>query len=407
MNHRPTEPAPPAPLRLLLAVTDPRSTGFLRGQLAAARAAGFEVSLLSGPGPAARALAAAEHARLYEIPMARAIAPARDLVALARVARALAHARPHIVNAGTPKAALLTLLAARALGVPCRIHTLHGLRGETLRGARRRLLDGLTRVTSALAQRVICVSPSLAREAVAAGVAAPAQVLVLGRGSANGIDLERFCPSPEHAAAGRALRARCGIPDGARVLGFVGRLADDKGVAELARAWSGLRRRFPDLHWLVLGAPDDTDPVPAEVLDQMSQDPRVHCLGQVADPRPAYAGMDVLALPTRREGLGYALIEAAAFELPSVATRVTGCVDAVHDGVTGTLVARGDTRALAAALAAYLDDPALRRQHGHAGRAFVAAHFEQRALWARLHREYARLAAAAALPGAAALTTRF
>lgn len=387
----------PARLRLVLAVTDPLSTVFLRGQLAAARARGFDVSLLSGPGDMARALAAAEGARLIEVDMARHIAPGRDLVALLEIVRTLREIRPHIVNAGTPKAGLLVLLGAWLVRVPCRVHTLHGLRAETLRGARRLVVTGLTRLTCALAQRVLCVSPSLAERAVNLGAVAAGAAVVLGAGSANGIDLARFTATDAGRRAARELRARCGIPAEAPVLGFVGRVARDKGVVELAAAWQRLRARFPSLHWVMVGAPDATDPIPAEVARALAADPRVHQLGQVDDPVPAYLMMDVLALPTYREGFGYALLEAAALETPVVATRVTGCVDAVADRVTGTLVPQRDVDALVAALAAYLEDPALRARHGQAGRERAARLFRQEDLWARLHREYVGLAVRAGL----------
>lgn len=384
-------------LRLLLAVTDPRSTVFLRGQIAAARAAGFDVSLLSAPGAMARELAAAEGALLIEIEMARDMSPARDLVALATIVRALLRVRPDIVNAGTPKAGLLVLLGAWLVRVPCRVHTMHGLRSEGLHGRRKHLVAAVTLLTCALAQRVICVSPSLAVAAVTAGVVRAARTRVLGAGSANGLDLDRFTRTPGAVQAARALAARCGIPADAPVLGFLGRLARDKGVVELHAAWQVLRARFPDLHWLIVGAHDPTDAIPAAVERALAGDARVHRLGQIDDPVPAYLLMHVLALPTYREGLGYASIEAAALEIPVVATRVTGCVDSVDDGVTGTLVPPRDVAALTEAIATYLADPALRARHGAAGRARVARLYRPEALWAGLHREYLDLATQAGL----------
>lgn len=392
----PDQPSRPR-LRLLLAVTDPRSTVFLRGQIAAARAAGFDVSLLSAPGAMARELAAAEGALLIEIEMARDMAPARDLLALATIVRALVRVRPDIVNAGTPKAGLLVLLGAWLVRVPCRVHTMHGLRSETLRGLRKHVVAAVTRLTCALAQRVICVSPSLARAVVEAGVVRAARTRVLGAGSANGLDLARFTRTPGAVQAARALATRCGIPADAPVLGFLGRLARDKGVVELHAAWQVLRACFPDLHWLIVGAPDLTDPLPADVDRALAADARVHLLGQLDDPVPAYLLMHVVALPTYREGLGYASIEAAALEIPVVATQVTGCVDSVADGVTGTLVPPRDVAALTEAIATYLADSQLRARHGAAGRARVARLYRREELWARLHREYLDLATQAGL----------
>jgi glycosyltransferase involved in cell wall biosynthesis len=89
-------------------------------------------------------------------------------------------------------------------------------------------------------------------------------------------------------------------------------------------------------------------------------------------------------------------LEAAAMELPVVATRIPGCEDAVADGVTGTLVPVEDGAALAAALSGYLADPGLRRRHGTAGRERVLREFRPQVIWSALHEEYERLVTEAA-----------
>jgi glycosyltransferase involved in cell wall biosynthesis len=102
--------------------------------------------------------------------------------------------------------------------------------------------------------------------------------------------------------------------------------------------------------------------------------------------------MDVLCLPTYREGFPVTVLEAGAMALPCVATRVTGCVDAVIAGTTGQLVAPGDPEALCSALLAYLNDEGLRSSHGNAARARVRADFNPHQVWLALQREYAVLA---------------
>ncbi len=84
--------------------------------------------------------------------------------------------------------------------------------------------------------------------------------------------------------------------------------------------------------------------------------------------------------------------------LPVVATSVPGCVDAVVDGVTGTLVPPDDPKALAEAIARYLDDPELRRRHGQAGRERVLRDFQPEAIWEATYQEYVRLLRAKGLP---------
>lgn len=101
-----------------------------------------------------------------------------------------------------------------------------------------------------------------------------------------------------------------------------------------------------------------------------------------------YRMLDLVVLPTHREGLGQVLLEAAAMELPVVASRVTGCVDAVEDGVTGILVPPGDSVALANAILRYLDNADLRDQHGRAARKRVLDKFKPKQVWDALVAEY-------------------
>jgi glycosyltransferase involved in cell wall biosynthesis len=174
------------------------------------------------------------------------------------------------------------------------------------------------------------------------------------------------------------------------VLGFVGRLTREKGIAELYQAWRSLSGRKPHLHWLVVGPFDDADPVPLPVAEAMRADPRIHLAGLTWDTPRLFGAMDVVALPSHREGFPVVLLEAAAMALPVVASRATGCADAVVDGVTGTLVDVGDAATLERALARYLDDAELRRSHGEAARRRVLADFRPEPLHLAVQELYQR-----------------
>ncbi|HXG09745.1 MAG TPA: glycosyltransferase family 4 protein [Gemmataceae bacterium] len=372
---------------------------FLGGQIGYMKDRGFAVRALASPGEYLDRFAEREEVPVHGVPMLRRITPLRDLVAVGRLWRVLRRVRPAIVHAHTPKGGLLGMIAACLTGVPVCIYQVHGMPWMTARGLKRALLSWTEWAACRLADQVLCVSGSVREAAVAGGICPPAKIKVLAAGSVNGVDAEaRFNPDVAVPAHRDRTRDRLGIPRSAPVVGFVGRLVRDKGIGELATAWQTLRRLFPALHLLLVGPFEPQDPVPPEVRALLENDPRVRLIGQVDDCLPFYAAMDLVVLPTYREGLPLVPLEAAAMSLPVVATRVPGCVDAVVDGVTGTLVPPRESAALAEAITAYVRDPELRRRHGRAGRERVLRDFRPEAVWEALYEEYVRLLRRKGLP---------
>lgn len=388
VNKVDTEP------RLLYVVTDSVSAVLLRGHLAAQRRAGFQVGFVASPGP--RQDLIDEDVETFSLPMVREISPFADLGSLFQLVKLMRRWRPDVVNAGTPKAGLLGMLAARLTGVPVRVYHLRGLRLETTTGIKRWVLGTAERVASACAHEVIAVSQSLADTYVNLGLACPSKVRVVGAGSSNGVEVERFAaPDPLVVSA---LRARYGLSVGSPVIGFVGRLTRDKGVPELVDAFGRVRGVVPGLRLLLVGGFEDGDPVPEAVMDQIRMDPAIVCTGFVGDTAPYYALMDLLAFPSHREGFGNALLEASAAGVPVAGFRATGTVDAVVDGLTGTLANVGDVAGLAHAIALYLTDEGVRHAHGRAGQARARDEFQPERIWQALSDEYKRLLAAANIP---------
>jgi glycosyltransferase involved in cell wall biosynthesis len=290
--------------------------------------------------------------------MAREPDPARDVVSLARLVPVIRRLAPEIVNAGTPKAGLLGMLAARATGVPIRIYLLRGLRLETATGNLRRVLATTERIASACAHDVVCNSPSLLRTAVAGGYVSRAKAIVVGAGSSNGVDTARFSRTEALAREGERRFAEIGITRDEKVIAFVGRLAKDKGIAELLDAYARVRAEIPIARLALLGADLADEKPDPEISRRVAAAPGVVVTKTIADLAPFYARIDVLAFPSHREGMPNVPIEAACAEVPVVGYRSTGVVDAVADGVTGTLVARGDVDGLTRGILGYLRDPA-------------------------------------------------
>ena len=380
--------------KLIHVTTVPHTLHFLIGQISFMRQAGFDVQTVSRTDEKLDFFLQHESVVHHAVPLARTLNPWRDLVCCHQLWRIFRQEKPTIVHAHTPKAGLLAMLAATLAGVPVRVYHIHGLRFATLRGWRRQLVIHCEKWACWLASSVLCVSRSAKIEAVRAGLASPADLQVLGPGSISGLDAEqRFHPDRVSLTERRGVRERAGIPQDAIVVGFLGRLVRDKGIEELAAAWREVRARHRQAHLLLVGDFEEEDPVSLETRRELEADQRVHRLGYDPEAPRLFSAMDVFCLPSYREGLPYVALEAAAMELPVVSTRVTGCVDAVVDGDTGTLVDCGNVSQLTEALLRYTTDADLAQQHGKAGRRRILAEFPPERIWRFLLAEYDRLLA--------------
>lgn len=381
----PSEPA------IVLGVTASISAGFFTGQAKRLKEAGFDVTIVASPGEKLTWLAEREGVHTVAIPMQREIAPLRDLVSLFRMVLLLRRKRPAITDFGTPKAGLLGVIASRLTNVPCRVYTVRGLRLETVTGFKRALLFCSEWIACHCATRVRCVSPSLRDKVVALGIARFEDTVVLAGGTCNGIDVQRFLPGSLAAEATEHLRSQLGIPEGAPVVGFVGRFTRDKGISELVDAFEMLKVNFPQLCLLLVGDFEAGDPVSQPVRARIEQDPSIVQTGFVSDTAPYYHLMDVVALPTYREGFPGVPLEAGAAAKPVVTTNATGALDSVVDGVTGLITPVADSRALAVALEQILRDPAAAERMGLAGRERVMQNFSREVVVNALLREYEEL----------------
>ncbi len=376
------------PISLMCVVTSQVSTGLLKGQLKFLREAGFEVSVVSSPGLSLDAAAQDESVESHAVPMVREIGGFSNFVSLWRLWRLMQRQRPTITNVSTPKAGLLGGLASCLSGVPCRVYTLRGLRCETTKGIRRWALILSERVACRCAHSVICVSESLRQKAVALGIVDPRRTVVLASGSSNGVNPGRFAPTVDRLRAALELRQHLGIPKDAPVIGFVGRFVADKGITELFESYSQLRLRFAELRLLLVGDFEEGDPVPQQLRERIKSDPRVTVTGFLKDVAPYYHVMDVLALPTRREGFPTVVLEAHAAGKPVVTFRATGAVDAVVDGVDGIVAAVRDVRALTEALASVIGNASLAQTMGLNGYDRVLREFQPVRIWSALADTY-------------------
>ena len=363
MSHGP-------PLAVVASTIPVTISTFHRELLRQLATAGYQILVVSSPGPELDSLEHDLGVRTFAIPMTRDTSPRSDGMALARWVRLLRRERPALVLTATPKASLLGLVAARAARVPRRAYYLGGLRLEGEQGWRRRMLGAAERLTASCAHVVVVNSPSLAASVRASRLTSAPKLRVIRPASSHGVDAEHFAPRRPDAA----LRSSLGLAGGMPVVVFVGRVTADKGMGALVEALRLLRSRGRSVQLLVLGSQNERDS--AGWVDRLRAEADVVLTGHVDDVRPYLALADVHVLPSRREGFPNVVLEAGAMTVPTVTTRATGAVDSVRDGETGLLVDVDAPDQLARAVEALLDDPELRRRLGGAARQWVVRDFQ-------------------------------
>jgi glycosyltransferase involved in cell wall biosynthesis len=308
------------------------------------------------------------------VPIERKITPWRDLWALFGLIRLMGARRYDVVLSVVPKAGLLGMIAASLVRTPTRIHIFQGEVWASRRGWIRQFLKIMDSLTARLATHILAVSRSEGAYLEQEGVVAPDQVTVIGAGSICGVDTGRFKPDPNSR---ERIRAELGIPTDAVICIFVGRLTADKGVIDLAHAFTISAADRPEF-WLLVVGPDEEsigESVRASVPPALAD--RILLRGFSDSPEHYFAAADFLCLPSYREGFGMVIMEAAAAGIPAVGTRIHGITDAIHDELTGALVPVADVEALAAALSRMVDDPQRRQRLADAACRRAVDEFEQ------------------------------
>ena len=353
---------------------------FYRPLIEQLRSEGIEVHVCSSAGSELD-IFADEELKTWAVSIHRKITPFEDLWSILKLVRIFKSERFDIVHAHTPKAGLLGMIAAKLAGVKNRIYTCHGMLLETERGLKRLILMICEKISFCCATKVLVVSHSLLQKVRDYRICNSDKAIVLLDGTACGIDLKRFTKNEVFQNDANKVRDELGISGDDILIGFIGRLVPDKGIGVLLKAFCTLIKECENVHLIIIG---NYEPHRGCLSDKevclINDHVKITHIGFVKDIEKYYAAMNMLVLPTRREGFPYALLEAAAMELPVISTRVTGCVDAVVDGVSGILVKVDDSRELYEAIVKLVKDSDLRKKFGKQGRQRVEKLFDSKQL---------------------------
>lgn len=313
----------------------------------------------------------------------RGLSPLQDVALCVRLTWLLRQQRPDVVHCFTIKPAIYGTLAAALAGVPARVVTITGL-GHAFTSAPAWLsaiVAALYRVALSLAH-VVQFQNEEDRELFVRRRLVRAERTRLVAGS--GVDTRAFTVQPLPTLAGPPMHFL-----------MIARLIREKGVLEFVEAARHLKQLYPQVRFSLLGGLDARNPsgLDREQLRAIQSSAAVRWLGETDDVRPHLSGADVAVLPSYREGLPRALLEAAAMGRPAVASDVPGCRQVVVEGVTGYLVPPRDVASLAGAMQRLIDNPCEVATMGAAARARIAALFDESTVVQSTLDEYRRVLA--------------
>ncbi|MBU3888542.1 glycosyltransferase family 4 protein [Methylosinus sporium] len=372
---------------LLFANTDWYLYNFRKSLAAALRDCGHRVILVSPAGPYGAKLRSLGF-DWVAAPMDRgSLNPFRELTLLAWLWSFMRREQPDIVHSFTIKCAVYGALAGRLVGARCvnsvagmgYVFTNNELKARVLRPPLRALMRAALGGEQA---RLVLQNPDDVYFFERSNIAPRERIrLICG----SGVDCSRFvAPSEAPIRAEGAIR----VVLGARMLW-------DKGVAEFVEAARMLKDENRSVHFLLAGAPDEGNPaaVPERKLREWQAEGLVQWLGHVGDMPALLASVDIVVLPSYREGLPKTLIEAAACARALITTDAPGCREVVTHEIDGLLVPVGDTKALASAIARLLDQPELARRLGEAARKKALSKFDEQIVIAQTFAVYEELTA--------------
>jgi glycosyltransferase involved in cell wall biosynthesis len=362
---------------------------------------------VSGEDELLRKVEKREKIQVYPIKMQRSISPIDDVVSLFKLYKYFKKEKPQIVHSITPKAGLLSMVAAYFANVPIRIHTFTGLLFPTRKGFMQKLLISMDRLLCKCATNVYPEGGGVKRDLITYKITSK-PLKVSANGNINGIDTTFFNPQLFTQIHNEDLRKKLNIQHKDFVFVFVGRLVKDKGINELVAAFENLQVKFPSREGLgvckndevnptniklILVGPleTDLDPLSSKTLDAIKTNSNIISVGWQEDVRPYFIISNVLVFPSYREGFPNVVLQAGAMGLPSIVTNINGCNEIIKEGKNGWIIPVKNQEELEKAMGNCLvkkDDFNLAKSNA---RKMIENRYEQKIVWEAILEEYKKL----------------
>lgn len=353
----------------------------------------YDVIAVSGEDEFLENVRKREKVRTVSVSISRRISLLKDLVSLYKLYKIFRKEKPLIVHSITPKAGLLSMLAAKMAGVPIRMHTFTGLIFPTRTGAMQKLLIKMDQLLCWAATNIYPEGNGVKNDLLKYKITSK-PLKVLANGNVNGIDLTYFSKDQISEEKQVQLKQELGIQPTDFIFVFVGRLVGDKGINELVEAFKQNceSANLQNCKLLLVGSLEaDLDPLEEETLKEIESNTHIINVGIQKDVRPYFAISQALVFPSYREGFPNVVMQAGAMELPSIVTDINGCNEIIVEGENGTIIPVKNIEAIKTAMQKMMNNKEFYLKLKENARPMIQSRYEQSVVWNALLEEYQML----------------
>ena len=310
--------------------------------------------------------------RYVPIPIPRGVSVFVTVKAIASLTKFFKMEQFDLIQYSTPNAAFCASIAAKCAGCKVRNYHMMGFRYMGAAGLGRTILKNLDRMACNTSTHIECVSRSNLEWGIKEKLFPSGKAVVVWNGSSGGVDLKRFdCAKRDQWR--KEIREELGFSADDFVFGFVGRICRDKGINELLEAFFDLKG---GAKLLAVGVVEDRGHLDAALFEKAKDSSDVLFHTFVEDIERYYAAMDVLVLPSYREGFGMAVAEAAAVGTPAIVSDIPGPRDVIEEGKTAVAIPSSDAKALLEAMIWYEKNKDKAKKMGMTGVEFIKSKFD-------------------------------
>ena len=313
---------------------------FFMSQIKYLSSNGIDITIIAAPNrPLENLLGDNIHYIPLDIP--RGVSVVKTIKSIMNMKKIFHKEKFDVIQYSTPNAALCASVAAKIEKVKVRNYHLMGFRYTGNIGLKRTILKMIEKVTCYLSTDIECVSNSNMEFGIKENIFHRNKVTVIGHGSTGGVDVKRFDYNKREEWR-KKIRKTLNIGEKEFVFGFIGRITRDKGIHEILKAFKHLEE-YSKL--IIVGNTEEINTIDKQLWEWARNNKNIIIHDRVSNIEEYYAAIDILLLPSYREGFGNVIIEAAAVGTPSIVSNIPGPIDIIEN-IGGILCNSHDSKDL-------------------------------------------------------------